>query len=102
MAADHLAGSVGIYSDSLSALQTLVNPKALFPLAVEARGFLRGALIQNKRVSLFWIKVHAGLDGNERADSLAKEATLKLKRAFDYDSCCVLFARRSRVAICKV
>ncbi|CAH2084373.1 unnamed protein product [Euphydryas editha] len=72
MAAENLVGSVGIYSDSLSALQTLQNPKALHPLAVEARGFLRDALLQNKRVSLFWIKAHAGLEGNERADYLAK------------------------------
>ncbi|XP_045458937.1 uncharacterized protein LOC123669339 [Melitaea cinxia] len=66
MAADNLAGSVGIYSDSLSALLTLKNPKA-----------------------------HAGLEGNERADHLAKEAALKSKRAFDYDSCPVSFIKRS-------
>ncbi|XP_045777032.1 uncharacterized protein LOC123875323 [Maniola jurtina] len=95
MAAANLAGSVGIYSDSLSALQTLQNPKALHPLAVEARGFLRDALLQNKRISLFWIKAHAGLEGNERADNLAKEAALKSKRKFDYDSCPVSFIKRS-------
>ncbi|XP_045458461.1 uncharacterized protein LOC123668812 [Melitaea cinxia] len=95
MAADHLAGSVGIYSDSLSALLTLKNPKAPHPLAVKAREHLRGALAQNRRVSLFWIKAHAGLKGNERADYLAKEAALKLKRAFDYDSCPVSFIKRS-------
>ncbi|XP_069359592.1 uncharacterized protein [Maniola hyperantus] len=95
MAAINLAGSVGIYSDSLSALQTLQNPKALHPLAVEARGFLRDALIQNKRISLFWIKAHAGLEGNERADHLAKEAALKSKRKFDYDGCPVSFVKRS-------
>ncbi|XP_045456010.1 uncharacterized protein LOC123665820 [Melitaea cinxia] len=95
MAADTLAGSVGIYSDSLSALLTLENPVAPHPLAVEARGHLRRALLRDKRVSLFWIKAHAGLEGNERADHLAREAALKSKRAFDYDSCPVSFIRRS-------
>ncbi|XP_045451643.1 uncharacterized protein LOC123660631 [Melitaea cinxia] len=95
MAADDLAGSVGIYSDSSSALLTLKNPKALHPLAVEARGHLQRALLQGKRVSLHWIKAHAGLEGNERADHLAKEAALELKRAFDYDSCPVSFIKRS-------
>ncbi|XP_045451569.1 uncharacterized protein LOC123660556 [Melitaea cinxia] len=95
MAADNLAGSVGIYSDSLSALLTLKNPKALHPLAVEAREHLRRALLQDKHIELFWIKAHAGLEGNERADHLAKEAALKSKRAFDYDSCPVSFIKRS-------
>ncbi|XP_045450167.1 uncharacterized protein LOC123658921 [Melitaea cinxia] len=95
MAADNLAGSVGIYSDSLSALLTLKNPKALHPLAVEAREHLRRALLQDKHIELFWIKVRAGLEGNERADHLAKEAPLKSKRAFDYDSCPVSFIKRS-------
>ncbi|XP_069365321.1 uncharacterized protein [Maniola hyperantus] len=94
IAADNLARSVGIYSDSLSALQTTINPEALHPLAVEARDHLRRALLRDKHVNLFWIKAHAGLEGNERADYLAKEAALKSKRAFDYDSCPVSFIRR--------
>ncbi|XP_045457894.1 uncharacterized protein LOC123668146 [Melitaea cinxia] len=95
MAADNLAGSVGIYSDSLSALLTLKNLKALHPLAVEAREHLRRALLRDKHIELFWIKAHAGLEGNERADHLAKEAALKSKRTFDYDSCPVSFIKRS-------
>ncbi|CAH2086508.1 unnamed protein product [Euphydryas editha] len=94
-AADNSARLIGIYSDYLSALQTIINPVALHPLVVEARGHLRRALIQDKLVNLFWIKAHVGLDGNERADHLSKEAALKSKRIFDYDRCPVSFIKRS-------
>ncbi|CAH2107429.1 unnamed protein product [Euphydryas editha] len=94
MAAENLAGSVEIYSDS-ALEQALENPKALHPVAVEARGFLRNALLQNKCVSLFWIKAHEGLEGNERADYLPKEVALKFKRSFDYDTFPVSFVKRS-------
>lgn len=83
-----------IFSDSRAALQTVANPEALHPLAVEARQALREASFQSKEVSLFWIRAHAGLEGNERADCLAKEAALKLKKKPDYDLYPVSFVRR--------
>ncbi|XP_050558906.1 uncharacterized protein LOC126912164 [Spodoptera frugiperda] len=83
----------GIFSDSMAALQTVANPTSPHPLAVEARNALRHCASQNKRVSLFWIKAHAGLEGNERADYLAKEAALRSKRRPDYDRCPVSFVR---------
>ncbi|XP_049886736.1 uncharacterized protein LOC126381283 [Pectinophora gossypiella] len=86
--------SFAIYSDSMAALLTVVNPGALHPLAVESRDALYNCHIQNKSVSLFWIKAHAGLEGNERADSLAKEAALKSKRKPDYDMYPVSFVKR--------
>ena len=89
------ATNSGIYSDSMAALQTVTNVQALHPLAVKARENLREALLQGKRVSLFWIKAHAGLGGNERADCLAKEAALTSKRKPDYDKCPVSFVRRN-------
>ncbi|CAH2087894.1 unnamed protein product [Euphydryas editha] len=97
MAAEHSPStrSVGIYSDSLSALDTITNSSALHPLAVEARGYLRKALNQSKCISLFWIKAHAGLEGNERADYLAREAATESKTRFDYESCPVSFVKRS-------
>ncbi|KAL0817996.1 hypothetical protein ABMA28_008538 [Loxostege sticticalis] len=87
--------SYGLYSDSMAALETVVNHSSLHPLAVESRENLRKAFIQGKDVSLFWIKAHAGLLGNERADDLAKEAALGLKRKPDYDRCPVSFAKRT-------
>ncbi|KAL0870224.1 hypothetical protein ABMA27_006364 [Loxostege sticticalis] len=87
--------SYGLYSDSMAALETVVNHGSLHPLAVESRENLRKAFIQGKDVSLFWIKAHAGLLGNERADDLAKEAALALKKKPDYDRCPVSFAKRT-------
>ncbi|XP_037871628.1 ribonuclease H1-like [Bombyx mori] len=87
-------GAFGIYSDSKAALQTVTNQSALHALAVEARANLDMALSQGKDISLFWIKAHAGLEGNERADHLAKEVALKRKTKPDYDLCPVSFVRR--------
>ncbi|XP_063835567.1 uncharacterized protein LOC135084759 [Ostrinia nubilalis] len=86
--------SYGVYSDSRAALETIANHGSLHPLAVETRKNLRTALAQGKAVSLFWVKAHAGLPGNERADELAKEAALSLKRKPDYDKCPVSHVRK--------
>ncbi|KAL0821384.1 hypothetical protein ABMA28_005970 [Loxostege sticticalis] len=85
--------SYGLYSDSRAALETVANHSSLHPLAVESRENLRKAFIQGKDVSLFWIKAHAGLLGNERADDLAKEAALASKRKADYDRCPISYAK---------
>ncbi|KAL0894322.1 hypothetical protein ABMA27_012948 [Loxostege sticticalis] len=87
--------SYGLYSDSMAALETVANHSSLHPLAVESRENLRKALTQGKDVSLYWIKAHAGLQGNERADELAKEAALASKRKPDYDRCPVSYAKKT-------
>ncbi|XP_045491948.1 uncharacterized protein LOC123691511 [Colias croceus] len=86
------AAKVSVLSDSRSALQavTLSSPH---PLAMQTRAALRKAALQRREVSLFWIKAHAGLKGNERADELAKEAALGLRRKPDYDLCPVSFVK---------
>ncbi|XP_026328107.1 uncharacterized protein LOC113236312 [Hyposmocoma kahamanoa] len=89
------AHSYGIYSDSMAALQTVTNVRSLHPLAVETRENLQTATYQKKLVNLFWIKAHAGLEGNERADRLAKEAAVGSKRKHDYDLCPISFVKRS-------
>ncbi|XP_026331733.1 uncharacterized protein LOC113239080 [Hyposmocoma kahamanoa] len=91
----HKATTCGVYSDSMAALQTVTNTCSLHPLAVEARKNLKTATLQNKHVSLFWIKAHAGLEGNERADQLAKEAALNSKRKPHYELCPISFVKRS-------
>ncbi|XP_041986398.1 uncharacterized protein LOC121738425 [Aricia agestis] len=77
---------VGILSDSRSALQAVTH-NSPHPLAVQTRAALRKATLQRREISLFWIKAHAGLRGNERVDELAKEAALGLRRRPDYDLC---------------
>ncbi|CAB3250211.1 unnamed protein product [Arctia plantaginis] len=88
------AGSCGIYSDSRAALETVTNPGTLHPLAIQARRNFSEALSQGKDVTLFWIKANAGIDGNERANQLAKEAALSSRRKPDYDLCPVSFVNR--------
>nr|XP_037871018.1 uncharacterized protein LOC119629397 [Bombyx mori] len=83
-----------IFSDSMAALQTVADPDSLHVLAVRMRGALSHCKTQGKSVSLFWIKAHAGLEGNERADALAKAAALRLKKKPNYDRCPVSFAKR--------
>nr|XP_037872912.1 uncharacterized protein LOC119629799 [Bombyx mori] len=90
----HPKDSFGIYSDSRSSLEAVTNNRSLHPLVVEIRRNLEECKRRNKRVALFWIKAHAGLEGNERADQLAKEAALKLKTKPDYDLCPVSCVRR--------
>lgn len=86
--------SYGIYSDSRSALETVANIRSLNPLATKIRGNLIDIKKQQKKVELFWIKAHAGLVGNERADVLAKDAALKNKTKPNYDRCPVSFVKR--------
>lgn len=84
----------GIYSDSTAALQTIKNIDSPHPLAVETRDILSKCRGQNKKVSIFWIKAHIGLEGNERADKLAKDAAQKLKVKPYYEKCPISFVKR--------
>ncbi|XP_049874511.1 uncharacterized protein LOC126372706 [Pectinophora gossypiella] len=86
--------SFGIYSDSRSALETIVNHDAKHHLAVRTRKNLAAGKLQNKEISLFWIKAHAGLEGNERADQLAKDAAQRVKTKPNYDLCPVSYLKR--------
>lgn len=84
----------GIYSDSRSALETVTNGTSLHPLAVDIRTNIRKARENQNIVNLFWIKAHAGLVGNERADELAKNAALKMKTRPCYDRCPISFVKQ--------
>nr|BAA07467.1 ORF2 [Bombyx mori] len=84
----------GVFSDSKAALLTVINHGSLHPLAVDIRKMLKQCALQNKTVALYWIKAHAGLEGNERADQLAKEAALLSKKSPNYDLCPVSYVKR--------
>ncbi|KAG6438775.1 hypothetical protein O3G_MSEX000212 [Manduca sexta] len=93
-AAKSAAVKCSILSDSRAALDTVSDSVSLHPLAMSIRKHLKTMKEQNKTVNLFWIKAHAGLEGNERADELAKDAALHLKTRPNYDSCPVSFLKR--------
>ncbi|XP_071043349.1 uncharacterized protein [Parasteatoda tepidariorum] len=57
-----------IYSDSLSSLQALKNPKPDSELVENTKQ------IWKKNILLGWIKAHIGIESNEKADRVAKNA----------------------------
>ncbi|GBN88016.1 hypothetical protein AVEN_114817-1 [Araneus ventricosus] len=62
-------GQVNIISESRSALMALSAME-------EARDIINNIIEYKGKIALTWIRAHMGNFGNERADQLAKEATL--------------------------
>ncbi|XP_037294286.1 uncharacterized protein LOC119189251 [Manduca sexta] len=56
-------------------------------------GFLQASK-RTQKIKFFWVKAHVGLEGNERADELAKAAALHLKTRAHYGKCPVSFVKR--------
>ncbi|XP_037868520.2 uncharacterized protein LOC119628836 [Bombyx mori] len=88
------ARTFGVYSDSMAALQTIQNYSCLHPLAVQARENIKRISRKGKTIRLHWIKAHVGLEGNERADELAKGAAVDTKCKPDYDRCPIAYIKR--------
>ncbi|XP_035208756.1 uncharacterized protein LOC118183349 [Stegodyphus dumicola] len=62
-----------VKTDSLSTLHAIWNPDHPSEIIQEIQKALRNN--PNFKITLEWIKAHAGHEGNEMADQLAKEAT---------------------------
>ncbi|XP_063544290.1 uncharacterized protein LOC134752526 [Cydia strobilella] len=83
-----------IYCDSRSSLQAVADPNSLNPIAVKIRENLEEALTWGNPIELSWIKAHVGLEGNERADQLAKAAALDPEKTPLYNKFPLSFAKR--------
>jgi len=65
---------VAIYTDSKVTLDSLKNNTIHSFLIEEIRNMVRNLTRQNWSVHFGWVKAHTGIEGNEVADTLAKEA----------------------------
>ena len=64
--------SVRIYSDSLSSLMAIQDRNSDTPMVIQIQDILVQLRRLGMAVKLSWVKAHIGIDGNERADQLAK------------------------------
>ena len=65
---------IHIHSDSQAALQALASHRIKSKIVLECRNNLNALAVKN-RVHIKWIPGHAGIDGNEAADKLARKGS---------------------------
>jgi ribonuclease HI len=65
-----------IYTDSQMTLDSLKNSNIHTLLIEEIRRKLTEMVKTNWKIQFCWIKAHVGIQGNELADTLAKEAVM--------------------------
>lgn len=69
-----------IFTDSKSTLQTIekfpFKMKPFYPIVFDIRSLLHELGLKGYSVQFAWIPSHCGIDGNEKADELAKDAVI--------------------------
>ena len=67
-------GQAAIYTDSKVTIDSLKNHATHGYLIEKIRNMIRHLATQNWNIHFKWVKAHIGIEGNEIADKLAKEA----------------------------
>lgn len=65
--------SAQIYTDSYSSLQAIHDRANTTPLVCEIQQLLLSTEEAGMQIAISWVKAHVGIQGNERADQLAKD-----------------------------
>ena len=68
--------SITIFTDSLSSLQGLQDTRSSHPIINEIQNIIISNQARGREVKLCWTPSHVAITGNEKADSLAKQAIL--------------------------
>jgi ribonuclease HI len=76
---------ITIHTDSKVTLDKLQNSKTRTYIIEEIRQKIIEMSITNWEVTLCWVKAHAGIMGNELADTLAKKAAMNESLTEDYN-----------------
>jgi len=79
-------GKAAIYTDSKATTDSLKNHAVHRFLIEKIRNNIRQLTMQNSTINFGWVKEHVGIEGNEAANKLAKQAAKEdenLNFAFD-------------------
>ena len=67
-----------VFSDSKSVLQSLESFNPVHPIVLEIMEWLYHLKCRGYQIDFCWVPAHVDIDGNEKADQLAKEAASEL------------------------